>query len=132
MVFNIYYREDTGEIVGYQDGGCLTPREEIPPKCKRLAFAKNVDILDSTSHRINMKVDVNSKNLTPINLPQVIEETDVILDLESQLLKASNDMKQAKEEGLIEYQDYLVGHIEDLNLRLDRAKAQLAIVEITS
>lgn len=130
MVLNVYYKEKTGDIVGYQKGESLTPLNEIPPGCLRAAYM-DADIWGPNFH-VNMKVDVATKKLVPINDPEPIDETHLLPDLERKIEHAKEELIMAsKDEGMTEYRDYLKTHIDNLQLKIDQMRAQMGTVEIT-
>lgn len=128
-VLNIYYKENTGEIHSFQGGDTLTPVNEIPKGCKRVAFGGNISIWDQKTHRTIYKVDVNTKQLVLITDTPPIEEKEVLVDLERKLIIMRDDLKTAKEENDFSFAEYLHDEIEKLQLKIDRLKAEAGDVQ---
>ena len=72
IVFTIYYKGNTGEIVSYQQGEAIPPDHETPNGCKVLNLGGMVNIWDGTSFAVNMKVDPATLHLIPINPVQIL------------------------------------------------------------
>jgi len=72
IVFTIYYKKDTGEIVSYLEGGALPPEDEIPDGCGRICYDRVVKLSDPPRWAINVKVDLTTLQLVPINPPNIL------------------------------------------------------------
>lgn len=122
-ILNIYYDQDTGDIKGYQGGDALTPTREIPKGCGRVAFGGDVSIWDPQSHRTIYKVDVNTKQLVLItNKP--LDEKEMLEDLENKLVVAKKDFDMADWRKDVAFIEYIKVHMDELQLKIDRLKAE--------
>ena len=131
IVMNFYYDEKTGLIKAYQGGGALSPADEIPPGCKRVAFPHNV-VFTNDRGSIIMKFDVKTKQLIPLeDVKPLVEENSREYLLE-ELRVAEQDMAQADKEDLKEFRLFLRDKIEDIKLRLDQLAGASGTVEVTA
>lgn len=73
-VFTIYYDQNNGNILSYIEGGLLPPEGEGPKGSARICYDKVVQILDEDTFQINRKVDLASRHLIPIDVPNIIED----------------------------------------------------------
>jgi len=76
-VFTLYYRPESGEITAYGEGHSLPPDDECPKGSKRVCFDKVFRITDEASGFVNVKVDIKTLHILPINTPNVIVENSV-------------------------------------------------------
>jgi hypothetical protein len=131
-ITNVYYNADTGVILSYQEGESLTSAHETPSGCKRVGYAGRVQLTDEKSHRVNVKVDLETKQLVPLLKHRIIDEEDSVKLLEEKLDKATKDLETSRAEGHpSEMLKYLAMQITDLTIRLDAAKAKLGKTEVS-
>lgn len=73
-VFTIYYDQNNGNILSYIESGLLPPEGQGPEGSARICYDKIVPILDEETFQINMKIDLATRHLIPINVPNIIED----------------------------------------------------------
>lgn len=72
IVFTVYYKSD-GTIHSYQEGGAIPPDKETPKDCKRVCFDRLMKLSEKPGEIIDVRVDPATKQLVPINQPQVLD-----------------------------------------------------------
>jgi hypothetical protein len=127
-ILNIYYKEDTGDIHSFQGGDALTPQNEIPKGCKRVAFGGAINIWDAKTHRVIYRVNTETKKLELIT-DAPVEEKEMLSELEKKLIVMQNDLRTAKGESDLEFVEYLNGQLETLQNKIDRIKAEQSHVQ---